>query len=87
MTAAGHSRPIDWLAMRAEMSALAPKATVCRQAENLSLSARSRHMQRSKLRSIHLGGALLEEPRHVEAERFGGLEVDDQIEFGQHLRD
>jgi len=44
-------------------------------------------MQRSKLRSIHLGGALLEEPRHVEAERFGGLEVDDQIEFGQHLRD
>ena len=33
----------------------------------------------------HLVGALLEEPRQVEAERLGGHEIDDQLEFGRNL--
>src|SRR5712691_8545249 len=29
----------------------------------------------------HLVGALLEQERHVETERLGGLQIDDQLEF------
>src|SRR5262245_50557 len=31
----------------------------------------------------HLVGALLEKPRHVEAKRLGGLEIDDKVELGR----
>src|SRR6516225_9292258 len=33
----------------------------------------------------HLVGALLEKPRHVEAERLSGLEIDDQLRSGRSL--
>jgi hypothetical protein len=36
---------------------------------------------RRAIYSIDLVGALLEKPRHVEAERFGGLEVDHELEL------
>jgi hypothetical protein len=42
-----------------------------------TISAMSRHMQRSKNLSLYdLVGALLENPRHVDAERLGGSEID-----------
>jgi hypothetical protein len=33
----------------------------------------------------HLVGPLLHEPRYVEAERLGGLQIDDQFELGCRL--
>src|SRR5260370_15140062 len=43
-------------------------------------------MHRSKIPLFdHLVGALLEKPRHVQAERLGSLEVDDQLELNRGL--
>ena len=64
------------------MSASAPKATVCHQAPNLSLSVISRHMQRNKTASLfdHLVGAGEQHWRHVKQECSRGFEIDDQLE-------
>ena len=31
----------------------------------------------------HLVGALLQKPRHLQPERLGGLEIDDELELGR----
>jgi hypothetical protein len=62
------------------MSALLPKADMCATRDvrygpeaDIAPLIRSPHRRRSKAR------------RHGEAERFGGLEIDDQVELGRRL--
>jgi hypothetical protein len=46
------------------------------------LAPLQRKLTKSLRRSFdHLAGALLQKPRHIDAKRLGGLEVDDQLEF------
>ena len=47
---------------------------------------RQQHQQRKWPASLdHLVGALLEQRRHVQAERFRSLEIDDKLVFGWRL--
>ena len=52
--------------------------------QRLDNSIKSGLVQRSNLFD-HLVGALLEQRRHVQAERFRSLEIDDKLVFGWRL--
>ena len=52
--------------------------------ENLHKSGCEQSQQGSSLFD-HLVGALLQQPRHVDAQRLGGLEIDHQLELDREL--
>ena len=79
MSALGHKRTF---AVQIGMSAFSPKADMCGAKRNV------RFVPIADIQSRlfdDLVGAGKQHRRHGEADRFRGLEVDDQLEFGRHL--
>jgi hypothetical protein len=76
MSALGHKQTC---AVQEPMSALPPKAT-----SNATYAMSATGQKRTiRLLLDHLVGALLNMKRHVESERLGGLDIDNQLKLGR----